>query len=550
MLELGEITTGICILAKKAHFVVTGLIWALFLLENGFAQVDSPQDNTTPSSSLQQSQDIPKNALWRFGKFGLRSDNNGYYALAFSPNSKYLATRNRNNFVSVYDTTTRKKLFELEGEDGLIKCLHFSPNSKSLLTGASGPGEKIKVWDIQSGKLITEFGDDPLQAFFTQDGKAISVLGPESLEFYASDNGSIMDRVKWKSNHNERRHTHSLDGQLVILSSNSLNQLQVLNTETRAKTFLDGPNQQIKQVTLSHNKLWVAASYNRDPKIRIWDLRDPSESKYILNKHTQTVQSLSFSPDGRFLLSTSWDDTAIVWDLLTREPVANLEGHKSNVNSSAFANSGLLLATGASGVKDSSAILWELKPFLFDQEIPKAMDSFEVVWKELGSNFPTQAFTAVNALVQKPDRFLERLSQRLGVDLDKVSNEKIQQLIVQLDSPKYREREFATEELMKIRGHADPQLQQALLTAPSTEVRYRINLILRPPVRRPKINFDELRRLHRSVFALELIGNEQALDLLNSIGSGHANIDVALDAKSSAKRVRENLEESTTSNPQ
>ena len=321
---------------------------------------------------------------------------------------------------------------------------------------------------------------------------------------------------------------------------NKLNQIQVLNLDAKSNTILDGPTELTKAIKISPNGLWVAATYShRDPKIRLWDLRDPHEEKFILKGHKNAVQSLAFSDDGRFLVSTSWDRTAIVWDILTKEIVAIFRGHTENINSSAFSSIDLTVATGASGRSDSSILIWDLKSLIFkDREFPKAFESFEVVWKELGSNFPEQAFMAIQAIVGNQDEWVAKISEKIGIATQAFSQAEITSWIEQLNSSKFKIREEATEKLLAARGAAEPLLQEALKDPISTEVEYRVTKILQRPVQRPKIKFDELRRLHRSIFALEMVGTAEAQQVLKNIASGHANIDVAMDASDSLERVQ------------
>ena len=50
-------------------------------------------------------------------------------------------------------------------------------------------------------------------------------------------------------------------------------------------------------------------------------------AQVTLEGHTNTVYSVSFSPDGTTLASGSFDDTVKLWDVATRENIATLEGH-------------------------------------------------------------------------------------------------------------------------------------------------------------------------------------------------------------------------------
>ena len=58
----------------------------------------------------------------------------------------------------------------------------------------------------------------------------------------------------------------------------------------------------------------------------IWDA-ETGERLHTLPGHRHPVSALAFSPDGRRLVSASFDRRLIVWDAETGKPLHTLRGH-------------------------------------------------------------------------------------------------------------------------------------------------------------------------------------------------------------------------------
>ena len=115
----------------------------------------------------------------------------------------------------------------------------------------------------------------------------------------------------------------------------------------------------VKAVAVSPADGLTVASAGGDMSIILWDLRanPPRPRGQPLSGHTDTVQSVAFSPDGAVLASASSDHTIRLWDVASGRPMGSLLGHSATVWSVAFSPDGSLLASGSA---DGTVRLWDV----------------------------------------------------------------------------------------------------------------------------------------------------------------------------------------------
>ncbi|XP_026888483.2 WD repeat-containing protein 38 isoform X4 [Electrophorus electricus] len=98
------------------------------------------------------------------------------------------------------------------------------------------------------------------------------------------------------------------------------------------------------------------ASGGWDNKVFLWDAQSGEKERELL-AHSAAVQSSAFSTDSQCLATGSWDRSVRVWGLHGDEEVVTLEGHRGNVACLCFSTVGLL----ASGSWDGTVRVWSVK---------------------------------------------------------------------------------------------------------------------------------------------------------------------------------------------
>jgi WD40 repeat protein len=101
------------------------------------------------------------------------------------------------------------------------------------------------------------------------------------------------------------------------------------------------------------------ASGSGDETIKLWDVESGNELR-TLRGHKLSVSSVAFTSDGKTLASGSDDKTIKIWDVETGKEVRTLTGPTSWITSIAFSSNGKRL-TSASGGEDKKIRVWNVE---------------------------------------------------------------------------------------------------------------------------------------------------------------------------------------------
>jgi len=117
----------------------------------------------------------------------------------------------------------------------------------------------------------------------------------------------------------------------------------------------EGHTDRINSVCLSGDGRF-ALSGSSDETLKLWEVQT-GRCLRTFEGHTEKVWSVCLSADGRFVLSGSIDKTVKLWEVATGRCLRTFEGHTGAINSVCLSADGRFALSGSS---DHTVKLWEL----------------------------------------------------------------------------------------------------------------------------------------------------------------------------------------------
>ncbi len=259
--------------------------------------------------------------------------------------------------VKVWDVETGQVITNFTKHSDTIQEVAFSPDGTKAITGSND--KTAKVWDVETGQVITNFtGHSGLvsTSAFSPDGtKAITGSTDGTAKVWDVETGQVI------TNFTEHSDTifaaaFSPDGTKAI--TGSLDSIaKVWDVETgEVITNFTGHSKAISAVAFSPEGT-KAITGSGDKTAKIWGV-ETGEVITDFTGHYDWVNAVAFSPDGTKAITGSSDKTAKVWDVETGQVITNFTGHSSMVNAAAFSPDGTKAITGS---YDDTAKVWDVE---------------------------------------------------------------------------------------------------------------------------------------------------------------------------------------------
>ena len=256
----------------------------------------------------------------------------------------------------LWDYATGKEIVKVSGVSRVIGRCALSPDARTLY---SGKEKTLRKWDLGNGRLSGEIGavDEIRSVAITWDGKFVLTDIRD-----ARSNGSVVIRdsatlAEVGRLEGEMATVRSRkDGNLLYVNRSgelrlvSLPRGDTIRTYPNRSLFLGNNDGERDSAILSPDGLQVLKIADGLCKMETWNLATGKKSRSFdtfLGFGNSIILSLDFSPDGKFIATSSQDKQIRIWESLTGKLIRNFKGESSG--EVRFSSDGNYIITAGAG---------------------------------------------------------------------------------------------------------------------------------------------------------------------------------------------------------
>lgn len=280
-------------------------------------------------------------------------------SIAWRPDGTPVATQIRGDTVAIVNVRTKETIQTIRAESD-IRLPLLSPNAQYLYGVSHAGNARAVIWETSTGRRLYDcpVGGERYWLIFSPDGSYFVAKSPGGKEIVLRETPS--GRIRWtlKILTPTIRAYFSQDGSRLELSTHSDKAIldassgEIIETWTQFDDYA-GKSYSVPSPDGSRRAEWRLGT--QPTGIRITDAAS-NERLLELMGNTGGVTSAFFSPGGRYLASSGFDDSVRIWDLADGRELRFVS--IGLTDTMAFSeDESQLLGTGNHG-----AFLWQWRP--------------------------------------------------------------------------------------------------------------------------------------------------------------------------------------------
>jgi WD40 repeat protein len=293
--------------------------------------------------------------LWELpsGRFirDLSGHSESVRATVFTPDGRWIVSaggdppgfenRKPDYSIRIWDPKTGREIRRLQGHEKLVESLDMSRDG-SLLTSASFDGT-IKVWDFHTGKLLRTISDLNTSMYasrFNPGASSIVSASEGRIDLWDTASGRKLSNIA----NNARPYRVVFNPKRPQIAYPAEGTVKLFDLqEQRALSDLKSSETMVESVAFSPDGRWLVSGYSSGA-IMLWDLDGRAEPT-SLSGYATRIDSVAISVDGAWIASGNRDPAIRIWNAESGRLAVTLLSENSEVQALAFSPNGRWLAS-------------------------------------------------------------------------------------------------------------------------------------------------------------------------------------------------------------
>jgi WD40 repeat protein len=299
--------------------------------------------------------------------------------VAISADGKRALSASWDGTLRYWDLGNGELIRKIQGHKNAIMSVGLSADGKRALTG--GSDRTMRLWDLETGNELRSFAGHPQTVWdvaFSPDGKkALSGCSDGIARLWDVDSGKELLTLETHKGGRAWTVAFTPDGMRAVTGGGNLLERDGNKTEASLRLWdlttgkeirqFQGHTKDVRRAAISPNgKQLLSGSF--DGTMRLWDLQTGKEIQRF-DGPGHFVEAVGFTPDGkravcsygpRIIEAIYEDDPRCslrLWDLATGKEINQFKGHTAPVLSLAISEDGRFLVSGSA---DKTMRLWRV----------------------------------------------------------------------------------------------------------------------------------------------------------------------------------------------
>jgi len=375
-LRLWEVATGKCLRTCEGHTsFVTSVSWN----PEGRCALSGSYDNTL------RLWDVSSGKCLRT----FEGHTKAVTSVSWSPDGRCAVSGSTDQTLRLWEVCSGKCLATFEGHTDSVTSVSGSADGRYALSGSDD--NTLRLWEVSSGKCLRTFAGHTSwvsSVSWSPDGRCVlSGSGDNTLRLWEVSSGKCLRTFEGHTN-GVSSVSWSPDGRYALSGSrdNTL-RLWGIVFATQPVPLVASMAFAVRSALYHHLLQKVRDAFASEPAVAAGFLQQAKQQpgcsrreetlelarrlshslahrsfvdgweKHTFEGHTSSVSSVSWSPDGRCVISGSMDNTLRLWEVFGEKCLRTFEGHTNGVSSVSWSPDGRYALSGS---KDNTLRLWEV----------------------------------------------------------------------------------------------------------------------------------------------------------------------------------------------